>query len=58
MLGAAAAGLAVHYSWSPRIAPPGQPALTRLSETSLAAFQRSFNDAADSVRVILLLSPT
>jgi hypothetical protein len=39
-------------------APVGQPALVEMNSSALAALQAEFNRASDSVRVILLLSPT
>jgi hypothetical protein len=39
-------------------APPGQPALVNLHADNFAALKTQFNDSRESVRVILLLSPT
>ena len=39
----------------PRQVPAGQPQLATLS---VADFQKQFNDAADQVRIVTLLSPT
>ncbi len=39
-------------------APKGQPALVHLDSGSLESFRADFNAAQDSVRVIVLLSPT
>ncbi len=52
------AGAAAWYRWAPRQSPAGQPALVQLGEQDFAAFERAFNEAAGSVRVLLLLSPT
>jgi hypothetical protein len=38
--------------------PPGQPPLTKLTADNLATLKNQFNASRDSVRVILLLSPT
>ena len=39
-------------------APKGQPALVHLDAGSLEALRSDFNAAQDSVRLIVLLSPT
>jgi hypothetical protein len=39
-------------------APAGQPALVHLDSGSLEAMRADFNAAQDSVRLIVLLSPT
>jgi hypothetical protein len=39
-------------------APKGQPALVHLDTGSLESLRADFNAAQDSVRVIVLLSPT
>jgi len=39
-------------------APKGQPALVRLDAASLENLRTDFNAAQDSVRLIVLLSPT
>jgi hypothetical protein len=46
------------YYWGSSRTPPGQPPLTSLTASNLDQFQRQFNDAADRVRLVLLLSPT
>jgi hypothetical protein len=38
--------------------PAGQPALTHLAPDSAETLRVDFNQAADNVRVIVLLSPT
>lgn len=38
--------------------PPGQPALVHLDPASLESLRAEFNQAADCVRVVALLSPT
>jgi len=39
-------------------APAGQPPLADLTSDSLDSLKAAFNGSADSVRIILLLSPT
>lgn len=39
-------------------APKGQPALVHLDDGSLESLRSDFNAASDSVRLIVLLSPT
>jgi len=39
-------------------APGGQPPLETVTAENLPTFRSAFNDAAGTVRVILLLSPT
>lgn len=39
-------------------APKGQPALVHLNDGSLERLRTDFNTASDSVRLIVLLSPT
>lgn len=38
--------------------PQGQPALAQIDSSSLEALRADFNAASDSVRLIVLLSPT
>lgn len=52
-----AVGLAL-YRYLPRRAPSGQPALVELTEASLGAFRAAFDEGADGVQVVALLSPT
>ena len=40
------------------VAPKGQPALVHLDAASLETLRADFNAAQDSVRLIVLLSPT
>lgn len=44
--------------WGPSRVPPGQPPLVTLDGTNVAMLQRTFNEASNQVRVIVLLSPT
>lgn len=50
-------GLWYVYSYG-TVTPKGQPALTVLSADNFTTLQKQFNDSRDSVRVIVLLSPT
>jgi hypothetical protein len=59
----ALAGLAIlllagYAALRPRHTPDGQTQLVSLEPENLADFQSQFNDAAENVRVLLLLSPT
>ena len=46
------------YRLGAREAPPGQPPLATLDESSIAALRSDFNRDADKVRILVLLSPT
>lgn len=46
------------YAWGPSHTPNGQPPLSSLANNDISSFKDSFNDAADRVRIVLLLSPT
>ena len=46
------------YSWGPRQAPLGQPALVSLDTGNSGSVVEAFNRDAGSVRILLLLSPT
>ena len=54
----AAFGALAWYAWGPSHTPNGQPPLRTLANNDIYAFKDSFNDAADRVRIVLLLSPT
>jgi hypothetical protein len=47
-----------HRQFGTHVAPKGQPALVHLDAGSLEALRADFNAAQDSVRLIVLLSPT
>jgi hypothetical protein len=49
-------GLAYFYGGSQ--VPPGQPPLESVSAQNVADIRNQFNSANDTVRVLLLLSPT
>lgn len=59
LLAVAALGSAgAWYVWGPRATPEGQPELAELTAENLTTFQKQFNDDADKVRLLVLLSPT
>lgn len=51
-------GVVAYAEYAPRETPPGQPPLGRLHASNLDTLQQAFNDAAEQVRVLTLLSPT
>ena len=50
--------LIVYYFYLGSTAPVGQQPLVRLDKTNIDSLKESFNESADSVRVIVMLSPT
>jgi hypothetical protein len=48
----------VYYLYLGSTAPNGQQPLVRLDNSNIDSLKKSFNDAADSVRVMVMLSPT
>ncbi|HKG58641.1 MAG TPA: hypothetical protein VKB05_02600 [Pyrinomonadaceae bacterium] len=48
----------VYYLYLGSSAPSGQQPLVRLDNTNIDSLKKSFNDSADSVRVMVMLSPT
>ena len=46
------------YTWGPATPPSGQAPLLELTSENLQQFQSAFNESADQVRVVALLSPT
>jgi hypothetical protein len=48
----------VYYLYLGSTAPTGQPPLVRLDSSNIDSLKKSFNESADSVRVIVMLSPT
>ena len=48
----------VYYLYLGSTAPAGQQPLVRLDNANIDSLKESFNDSADSVRVIVMLSPT
>ena len=56
LLAACAAG--GYYFFAPARTPAGQPALVNLDRAGFESFEQAFDDSANRVRVIALLSPT
>ena len=50
--------LIVAYLYLGSTAPAGQTALVRLDNSNIDSLKKSFNESGDSVRVIVMLSPT
>ena len=48
----------VYHLYLGSSAPSGQQPLVRLNNTNIDSLKKSFNDSADSVRVMVMLSPT
>jgi len=48
----------VYYLYLGSTAPAGQQPLVRLDSSNIESLKKSFNDSADSVRVMVMLSPT
>jgi hypothetical protein len=48
----------VYYLYLGSTVPTGQQPLVRLDNSNIESLKRSFNDSADSVRVMVMLSPT
>jgi hypothetical protein len=55
---AALVGALLYHLYGGSGTPKGQQPLVRLNATNLASLKDSFNTSADSVRVLLLVSPT
>ena len=51
-------GLLAYYLYGGNTVPKGQQPLVRLSDANLSGLKDSFNQSANSVRVIVMLSPT
>ena len=49
---------AVFYLYVGSTVPGGQQPLVRLNPSNFDSLKKSFNDSADSVRVVVMLSPT
>ena len=54
----AAVLLAVYYFYLGSTVPNGQQPLVRLNSSNIGSLKNAFNESADSVRVIMMLSPT
>ena len=50
--------LAAWMAWGPSHPPVGQPPLVSLDAANFSLLRKAFNDDADKVRVVALLSPT
>ena len=48
----------VYYLYLGSTAPTGQQPLVRLDNSNMDSLKKSFNESADSVRVVVMLSPT
>jgi hypothetical protein len=51
-------GALLYHVYGGSATPKGQQPLVRLNATNLASLKDSFNTSANSVRVLLLVSPT
>lgn len=51
-------GLIASYLYGGSSVPAGQQPLVRLNESNISSLKESFNTSANSVRVIVMLSPT
>ncbi len=48
----------VYYLYLGSTAPAGQQPLVRLDNSNIDSLKKSFDESADSVRVVVMLSPT
>jgi hypothetical protein len=48
----------VYYLYLGSTAPTGQQPLVRLDNSNIDSLKKSFNESADAVRVVVMLSPT
>ncbi len=48
----------VYYLYLGSMVPTGQQPLVRLDNSNIDSLKKSFNNSADSVRAIVMLSPT
>jgi hypothetical protein len=48
----------VYYLYLGSTAPTGQQPMVRLDNSNVDALKKSFNESSDSVRVMVMLSPT
>jgi hypothetical protein len=51
-------GLLAYYLYAGSSVPNGQQPLVRLTDANISSLKDSFNTSANSVRVIVMLSPT
>ena len=54
----AVACLLLYYLYGGSATPPGQQPLVRLNSAYLSELKEAFNGSANSVRVLVMLSPT
>ena len=57
-IAAIALGYLAYYLYGGSTVPNGQQPLVRLTDSNLTTLKDSFNGSANSVRVVLMLSPT
>jgi hypothetical protein len=57
-IGAIVLGLLASYLYVGSSVPAGQQPLARLNDSNLSSMKDAFNGSANSVRVIVMLSPT
>jgi ABC-type transporter Mla subunit MlaD len=48
----------VYYLYLGSTAPTGQQPMVRLDNSNIDSLKKSFNESSDTVRVIVMLSPT
>jgi hypothetical protein len=51
-------GLLAYFLYAGSTVPNGQQPLVRLTDSNLSSLKDSFNSSANSIRVIVMLSPT
>lgn len=51
-------GYLAYYLYGGSTVPTGQQPLVRLTDSNVSTLKDSFNEASNSVRVIVMLSPT
>jgi hypothetical protein len=55
---AGVAVLVVYYVYGGSTVPEGQPALVRLNSSNVASLEEEFNKSSNSIRLLVMLSPT
>jgi len=55
---AGVAVLVVYYLYGGSTVPEGQQALARLNSSNVASLQEEFNKSSNSIRLLVMLSPT
>ena len=51
-------GFLAYYLYAGSTVPTGQQPVARLNDSNVSSLKDSFNESANSVRVIVMLSPT